>query len=298
MERATTSRREARAGSLTVSELLARTTEEATPLDTRELDVPAAAPEGLDTAPEAVAPGSGTSALGSAARATSIGVGVLALCGALGAASLISAQREPANRAPEVQSASALTGAHALRPDEVASRLPAGRPGAAGSPAATQHVAGAQPSTGTSAPAAAGSGAASTQSAGDAGTVDSSPLASTGTAPTAGTAAPSQQEDSGPADVVGRFYRLLGTQPSGAAALLDPQLLGSGLPDFVASWSQARAVDVEQVTQRSSDTVEAVVRVLRPDGSWLRLRQLVTLAGGKGDVPVIEQVRLLSAQRG
>jgi hypothetical protein len=100
--------------------------------------------------------------------------------------------------------------------------------------------------------------------------------------------------------VVSRFYRLLGSKPSSAAKLLNPHLLGSGLLDFVDSWQHTREVHVESVTRRSRDTVEAVVRVLRPDGTWLRLRQLVTLSGshGQGRLPVIEHVKLLSAQRG
>lgn len=299
MERVPPIRRRQQARPLTVGELLERT---GTPVQDDAAARHAAEP---DDAEPAAAPASADGrfrALANAGRAAGIGVGVLALCGAVGAASVITARHHPSTASAAVRQASVITGAHALRPDEVAASLP----GAHSSASTTGPAPTATPTTTPHRPrghAAAGNPPSTTNShhsASEPSTTQPTTAARSATAPASATAAQPTTRAEQPTDVVSRFYRLLGSKPSSAAKLLNPRLLGSGMPDFVDAWRHTRDIHVESVAQRSRDTVEAVVRVLSPDGSWLQLHQLVTLSGGDGQgrLPVIEHVKLLSAQRG
>lgn len=300
VERATPRRRTPRKGSLTVATLL----DEATVPGTAS--PPAAGGDTRASGDRPTPTGHRHTSLGTAGRVAGMGLGVLALCSALGAASIIAGNHDRERSGLAVQPASTVTGAQALRPDELASRLPTapaagaatGRQGSGTGPdhrATSRRELSENGDTGSPAGTSTPSTSTTEPSEDTATTHDATMHAST-----ADTTSPRSSTTTAPADVVGTFYRLLGNQPGAAAELLDPRLLGSGVLDFVHSWTHTRAIRVEQVTQRSQDTVEAVIRVLQPDGSWLRLRQLVTLAGGgsAGTVPAIEDVTLLSAQRG
>lgn len=77
--------------------------------------------------------------------------------------------------------------------------------------------------------------------------------------------------------LVEEFYRLVLTWPDKAFDLLAADLLGTDLGEFVQSWATVSTVAVLDVRDRGDDVV-AVVRMTLPDGSHLRLQQLLTVA--------------------
>jgi hypothetical protein len=200
------------------------------------------------------------------AKAACLAAGGAVLCGCVVAGSVIASHRVPA--VSGAQSAPAMiTGASALRPDALAARLhaPAGR--------ATR------PST---RPAGTGLNAA--------------PLATGRAAPQTTGEPRVEPRPQNPTDVVTEFYqRVVGPRPSSATNLLAPGLL-EDTSDFLRSWSETTAVEIEQVQPQSDSSVLAIVRMLRPDGSWMRVQQLLHVTSG---LPrLIDSVELLSAQRG
>jgi hypothetical protein len=102
-----------------------------------------------------------------------------------------------------------------------------------------------------------------------------------------------EDRSSGPSkkELVEQFYRLVPTWPAQAFNLLDPTLLGTDLNKFVQSWSTVTGLEVLEVSERD-DNVFAVVRLRLPDGSHLRVQQLLDVANKK-----IVGAEILSAQR-
>ncbi|WP_051116310.1 hypothetical protein [Amycolatopsis nigrescens] len=91
------------------------------------------------------------------------------------------------------------------------------------------------------------------------------------------------------------FYSLVDTDPFRALALLDPLLAGEQPGDLVRSWGAMDSVEVEQAQVQPDGSVRAVVTMRQPDGSRLRITQLLRLAEGTADK--IVQAWLLSAEQ-
>lgn len=96
-------------------------------------------------------------------------------------------------------------------------------------------------------------------------------------------------------DVVRRFYELLTTKPNSAAKLLSPDLVGANPKEFVKSWGMIRTVNVDQTSLRQDGSVLAVVSMQELNGSWLRIEQLFWLTDTTQ--PRIIGTEVLSAQR-
>lgn len=99
-------------------------------------------------------------------------------------------------------------------------------------------------------------------------------------------------EASGKLNAARRFYRLVATTPSDALGMLAPSLLGTGPGKLLDAWRGLHDVQVEQLHERADGSVLAVVTMVRPDGTRIRVTQLLHFARGK----VIDHVQLLSAQ--
>lgn len=95
-------------------------------------------------------------------------------------------------------------------------------------------------------------------------------------------------------EIVEQFYRLVPTWPAQAFNLLDPTLLGTDLNKFVESWSTVTGLEVLEVSERD-DNVFAVVRLRLPDGTHLRVQQLLDVANSTPRR--IVGAEILSAQR-
>jgi hypothetical protein len=205
------------------------------------------------------------------AKLAGLALGSLALCGSMVAASALTHHRTPV-AAPKPATTTVLTGVGALRPDTVAAQL-------AGKRAAATTV----PSAPTTA-----SGRAVGTIVGSAPTTVSAPAA-----------APAPADQQGPitaAALVRAFYQLVRTDPGQASALIDPSLLAADTTGFDQAWSSVSQIDIESIQQVSSDSVQAVIRMLQPDGTWLRVVELVHVTDGSS--PLIDGAELLSAQRG
>lgn len=212
--------------------------------------------------------------LARSAKLAGLALGSLALCGSVYVASTFT-QHRPQTVANESPATSVLTGAGALRPDTVAAELSGAAPHtwATGAHARTTAATGRAVGTivGRSGPTTTG-------------------LSS---------ARPVRPPDVGlgsPADVVRAFYTLVATDPGTATELLSPSLLSSDAEGFDDAWNSMSKVDVESIHQTSPGTVQAVVRMREPDGTWLRVVELLHVTGG--DAPVINGAELLSAQHG
>ena len=271
MDRLTTGRRHARAGSVTVTELLVRQASPARCTDSS----PAEPDEITDTIPviNPVSHRRPTARGAQIAKMASIGVASAVLCGAVTAASVISHQRRDNAQSaarPTVQ----ITGDQALLPDQLDKTLPKAP---APLPAPPPIV-----------PSAAGS----STSADSTGTPPPVPEA-----PSGGTTASS---GTGPAEapaddlaLVRAFYENLPDAPAAAFELLAPELLHSSLGEFLQSWSHVVAIDSVTVLQQANGVL-ATVRMRLLGGGHLRIQQLLTVAESPRR---IVGVQLLSAQR-
>jgi hypothetical protein len=97
-------------------------------------------------------------------------------------------------------------------------------------------------------------------------------------------------------DTVRQYYRWIQATPDRARAfgLLDSNLLGTDLGSFVQSWATVTDLQVLDVHEQGN-SVLAVVRIGLPDGSHLRIQQLLDVAN---TVPRrIVGAEILSAQR-
>lgn len=203
------------------------------------------------------------------AKLAGLALGSLALCGSVYAASTFAHHRPAQADAPAVSPATAvLTGVGALRPDTVAAQL-----------------AGAQNTKGPV--AAAGR---------DTGTIVGQPAPTSVPAPQAMRPAAAAPAPTTPEAVVKAFYQLAATDPDLAAQLIAPSLLATDTSGFDQAWSSMARIEVESVQQLSANAVQAVVRMLEPDGTWLQVVELLHVTGG--DSPLICGAELLSAQHG
>lgn len=210
------------------------------------------------------------------AKLAGLALGSIALCGSVVAASTLTHHRTQTAAGP---TETVLTGAGALRPDTVAAELsgrhttskptvaPASRPAVPAKPKAR--------ATGT----IVGSVAPSVPS----------------------TSAPAPAEPGGSghlsaAQLVRSFYKLVATDPSLANSLVSPSLLASDPTGFDRAWSSMTNVRIESIQQNADGTVQAAIRMLEPDGSRLRVVELLHVTDG--DNPLITGAELLSAQRG
>jgi hypothetical protein len=274
VDRLTTGRRHARAGSVTVTELLIR---QASPA--RCTDSSPAEPDDITDTIPVIAPAShrrpparGTQF----AKLASIGVAGAVLCGAVTVSSMISHQRrENAQSAmrPTVQ----ITGDQALLPDRLDRTLPKAYVPAE-SPRHVPPSAEATVVPSTTPPAAA---PATPVNAPAGGTTASANTGADEPAPANGLA------------LVREFYENLPGSPAAAFRLLSPELLNSNLGEFLQSWSRVVAIDSLELTQRA-DGVLATVRMRLHGGGHLRIQQLLTVAESPRR---IVGVQLLSAQR-
>jgi hypothetical protein len=312
VDRLTTGRRHARAGSVTVSELLIRQaapsrctdSSRTEPKDLLEPPVPtqstgwfepAELPErgddGTDDVDENANATTATIAAvaalpathrrpqakgGQLAKLASLGVAGAVLCGAVTISSMIAHQRRetmtPAQR-PTLQ----ITGDQALLPDQLgqtAARPPIVPPPPVHPPVATPTVV-----TDSIAPPRQTTVAPP----------PTPPAADGGTTPAA-------HPEIGPAsdlDLVREFYENLPQSPTAAFGLLAPELVGTDLGEFLDSWSTVREIETLHVTQRPDGVLATVLMRLR-GGGHLRIQQLVTVAESPRR---IVGVQLLSAQR-
>jgi hypothetical protein len=241
-----------------VSELLGRPDAEAT------------GPAGADTDPAGGHEHRGW--LARSAKLAGLAVGSLALCGSMVVAAELTHHRTAATVTRPATAV--LTGVGALRPDTVAAALsgprvapptPAARPRTptAASGRATGTIVGSAPAPPPPPPPAAQPVTGSTLSA---------------------------------ADVVRSFYKLVGSDPGAASTLIDPSLLATDPIGFAQAWSALSRIDIESIRQTSAGTVQAVVRMRQPDGTWLRVVEQLHVTDGNN--PLINGAELLSAQRG
>lgn len=272
MDRLTTGRRHARAGSVTVTELLSR---QASP--TLCTDSSPATPEedSTDVIPAALDPAHRREPAKGAqlAKLASLGVAGVVLCGAVTISSFITAQRrEDAESAmrPSVQ----ITGEQALLPDVLDKTLTAPVP-----TPVTDAPPPAPPSVATQPAAPPAPPAQPRATPGDGGTSASESTVSVG--------APTDTE------LVREFYESLPNSPASAYQLLSTNGMDMDLDDFLASWALVTTIDSVDVVQRA-DGVLATVRMRLTDGSQLRVEQLLTVAESPRR---IVGVQLLSAQR-
>ena len=196
-----------------------------------------------------------------AAKLIGLATGSLVLCGSVVAASTLAHERKGTGQLNPPPAK--ITGGDVVRPDTILAQLSE------------------TPRTGTAKPAApppSSSAARTTTRTAAARTFVNPPDAAAGLRPD---------------QVVREFYALARQQPDQAAALLDPAMLADPL-GFAASWTGVRQVRLSGLSTSPDGTVRAVVELLQPDGSWLRMVELLHVS--EGDDPVINGAELLSAQ--
>jgi hypothetical protein len=282
-ERLSTGRRHIRAGSVHVSELIAK---RSLPF----VDLPDVEQEFKDNPPpdglfelletEEEAPASHRRPPSKAAQAAKIavlGVASFVLCASIVYGSMINREHGESEQQAANKPAADISGEQALLPDLLNRAVPKGGIGNAeetarqpgpGAPAQASEVI---ENTGAEAPAAG------------------PPAAE---AP-ATEAVPSAAVSGSKKEVVEQFYRLVPSWPTKAYGLLDPNL-GTDVTQFVQSWSTVSGLEVLDVQERG-DQVLAVVRMRLPDGSHLRVQQLLDVANTAPHR--ILGAEILSAQR-
>ncbi|WP_459707145.1 hypothetical protein [Actinophytocola sp. KF-1] len=207
------------------------------------------------------------------AKMASIGVAGAVLCGAVAVSSMISQQRRE-NAQPAVRPTVQITGDQALLPDRLGRTVAEAPAPAPAPPPADEPVAASTPSATSTAPPPP----AATPSGGTSASADT------------GHAEPAPADDLA---LVRAFYENLPDAPADAFQLLAPELLNSGLGEFLRSWSHVVAIDSVDVVQQA-DGVLATVRMRLLGGGHLRIQQLLTVAESPRR---IVGVQLLSAQR-
>jgi hypothetical protein len=215
------------------------------------------------------------------AKLAGLALGSLALCGSVVAASTLTHHRV-ADAVASPSTTTILTGAGALRPDTVAAELSGKQAEQRSSPASASRPAVPGPAQGS----ATGT------------IVGGAPTTLPVTEPE-GAQVPKSAVSSGhltAAQLVRAFYRLVGTDPSSAVSLLSPSLLAADPSGFARAWSSMSNVRIEDIQQNKDGSVQAVIRMLEPDGAWLRVVELLDVTGG--DDPQITGAELLSAQHG
>lgn len=278
-EQVSRGRRHIRAGSVRVSELIRN---QPLPFEIPSPEpVPASQPDGaLDSLldPEHNAPSSHRRPVSKAAQAAKIaglGMASVALCAAIAYGSMITHQRRD-QAMPEAATRPAMdiSGEQALLPDRLNSVVPkGGLPGLPELPGPATNASGAIENPGPTSP------------------MGSPPAQQAGAGESGSARAGDQQSKK---ELVEQFYRLVPTWPAKAFNLLDSTLLGTDLTQFVQSWSTVTGLEVLEVSERG-DSVFAVVRLRLPDGTHLRVQQLLDVANTTPKK--IVGAEILSAQR-
>lgn len=273
MERPRTGHRQDHEGSIAVVDLIRR---QAVPIR-----IPSAEEADTDEfvtnllGPTSTEAGRHRGTMAKAAKLIGLAVGSIVLCGSVAAAATLSRSR-PDSQQPPVAAPIPITGIGVLRPDTLEAQL-AGH--STGTPSA--HL--------TTAPAPAGTSHASNRAGAPAGTGTPAKAPSSEDEP----AAP---VPTNPQQLVRDFYQLVESQPAAAAELISPSLLSADPTGFINAWHSASRVEVDSVQVNPDGTVQAVVRMLQTDGSWLRVTELLHVT--QGSAPVISGAQLLSAQNG
>jgi len=220
-----------------------------------------------------------------AARLAGVGAAACVLCGSLAAAAIISERRAASNATVTTQPVLEITGVAALDPEVLAANSTNDTGRAAGSAAA-----------GTDSAAAPAPGVAPSESAVGPPTAPEpdAPAPPAQVGPDAVSPLPAPVVPDPRIGVVERFYGLIVSRPVDAFRLLSGDLGALGLTEFLNSWGRVTAIDVLDVRALPGREVVATVRMLLSDGSVLRVRQLLTVA----DQGRIVGARLLSTQRG
>jgi hypothetical protein len=277
VERLTTGRRHIRAGSVHVTELIGKQPRPFDPVGPFAFDGAGPLDAGmLDSLLDAEeqAPNSHRrepSKAAQIAKIAGLGVASVVLCASITIGSMITHQRRE-DAAEATRPAMDISGEQALLPDLLNHAVPragmTGKPPLAGTPTrATGTIANPGPPARPSAPPPAES-------------------------PSPGT--PTAEEALTKTQVVERFFHLAPGAPDRAFGLLDGTLLGTDLDRFVQSWSSVRDLQVIDVREQGNDVL-AVVRLRLPDGSYLRVQQLLDVAN---TLPrKIIGAEILSAQR-
>jgi hypothetical protein len=224
-----------------------------------------------------------TNKTGRTAKVVGLTVGAMALCGSVVTAASFAHHRPTSNIIEPAALPTEVTGVDALRPDSLA--------GVLGDTSTHHRPAPTAPATASAPP----TGQARLYRYDGVGGSPGTP--STEAPTTAGvTSTPQQQSTQHSAqDVVRSFFQLVTTSPTTALSLLDPSLLASGRGDFVQSWSEINQVTVESVYTTPAGEVQAVIRLLLPDGTWMRVVERLDMTAG--NPPLINGADLLSAQR-
>lgn len=224
-----------------------------------------------------------TNKTGRTAKAVGLTVGAMALCGSVVTAAAFAHHRPTSNVIVPATLPTEVTGVDALRPDSLA--------GALGDTSTHHRPAPTAPAAASVAPTSR------VQLYRYDGVTGSAGTPSTDAQPTAGvtSASPQQSTQHSAQDVVRSFFQLVTTSPTAALSLLDPSLLVSGRGDFVQSWSVINQVTVESVHTTPAGEVQAVIRMLLPDGTWMRVVERLDMT--PGNPPLINGADLLSAQR-
>ena len=202
------------------------------------------------------------------AKLASLGVAGAVLCGAVTVSSMIAQRRDGSHQAlrPIVQ----ITGEQALLPDKLDETLPKTPAPVPTPPPVVQE----RPTPNATAPV---------------------PPPATPESVPGGTAASGAVVSDPETDIalVREFYENLPESPAEAFRLLSPDLMNTGLGEFLASWSRVVAIDSVDVAERA-DGVLATVQMRLLGGDRLRTQQLLTVAESPRR---IVGVQLLSAQR-
>ncbi|WP_394615406.1 hypothetical protein JNUCC0626_37445 [Lentzea sp. JNUCC 0626] len=277
---ATTGRRHARAGAISVAELIKQQ-----PTSIRILSNEDAATDALvtsllgptetmtaTTAVIPVVPGRRRRTVkpSRVGRVAGLVAGAVLLVSSIAGAAILAGKRPENAGVPVSERPVALSGSSALRPDVLSAQLPNERP-------PLQTTDGAVPMPQPSALLLENTAQEPAPEASELAT----PEVSVGPLPQV--------------DVVKKFYELLTTKPGAAAKLLSPELVGASPAEFVNSWGKIKTVNVDQTSVRPDGSVLAVVSMQEADGSWLRIEQLFWLTSTTQ--PRIVGTEVLSAQR-
>jgi hypothetical protein len=268
VDRLTTGRRHARAGSVTVTELLTRQASPTLCVDSSQTEPDNDDADITDTIPVVVAAAHRREPARAAqlAKLASLGLAGAVLCGAVTVSSVIAHQRRDGTH-QALRPTAQITGEQALLPDKLDETLP--KAPAPTSPPVVQE---------RQTPSVAAPVRPATPESFPGGTAASGAL------------------DTGPEtdlDLVREFYENLPDSPATAFRLVSPELMNTGLGEFLASWSRVDSIDSIDVTQRA-DGVLAIVQMRLLGGDRLRIQQLLTVAESPRR---IVGVQLLSAQR-
>ncbi|HET9140250.1 hypothetical protein [Actinophytocola sp.] len=206
------------------------------------------------------------------AKVICLGLSALALCVAIGIGSMISHQNAsgPRSARPDL----GITGERALLPDLLNSAVP-GR-GVHNAPGLSERE---------------------TRATGVIENTGGPVLTDAPVSTTSITDAPVVTVDPSPSKLalVLRYYDLIQKSPDRAFSLLDATALGTDLAEFVRSWASVTDVHVLEVREQD-DGVLASVRMRLPDGTYLRIQQLLKITDTLPQRIVGAQIR--SASRG